>query len=339
MAAFQQYPASFLVDSVFMPAIKTPEIGAFDEFIAKSNQFYASSEKSQDPFTIYSQEGSSIDNKPSSVSEKQRTESLSMADKGDSSDQMTQSSVPVDKKRKSRKGSSSNSANSKDVKQAKCKKQKEDKEAMKDKSDEPPKGYIHVRARRGQATDSHSLAERVRREKISERMKTLQAIVPGCDKVTGKALMLDEIINYVQSLQSQVEFLSMKLASLDPMVYNFGLMDHDPMMFGTQAMTNGMTLPMQPLMQPTSNGGSSIDQPQAFATTNAVSCSTTSSASTPTFTSPVVDSSTSLIQQQEQKPTLLPLQDAGSLYWGLNEQQRQSIINQLGFTNNLYSFQ
>lgn len=27
---------------------------------------------------------------------------------------------------------------------------------------EPPKGYIHVRARRGQATDSHSLAERVK---------------------------------------------------------------------------------------------------------------------------------------------------------------------------------
>ncbi|KAI4329900.1 hypothetical protein MLD38_028233 [Melastoma candidum] len=80
---------------------------------------------------------------------------------------------------------------------------------------EPPKDYIHVRARRGQATDSHSLAERVRREKISERMKMLQDLVPSCSKVTGKALMLDEIINYVQSLQRQVEFLSMKLASVD----------------------------------------------------------------------------------------------------------------------------
>lgn len=28
-------------------------------------------------------------------------------------------------------------------------------------AEEPPTGYIHVRARRGQATDSHSLAERV----------------------------------------------------------------------------------------------------------------------------------------------------------------------------------
>uniref|UniRef100_A0A5B7AAB8 Putative transcription factor bHLH79-like n=1 Tax=Davidia involucrata TaxID=16924 RepID=A0A5B7AAB8_DAVIN len=74
------------------------------------------------------------------------------------------------------------------------------------KPPEPPKqDYIHVRARRGQATDSHSLAERARREKISEKMKILQDLVPGCNKVIGKALVLDEIINYIQSLQHQVE--------------------------------------------------------------------------------------------------------------------------------------
>ncbi|KAK8674355.1 hypothetical protein V6N13_112647 [Hibiscus sabdariffa] len=84
----------------------------------------------------------------------------------------------------------------------------------KSKPQESPKDYIHVRARRGEATDRHSLAERVRREKISERMKILQDLVPGCSKMIGKALVLDQIINYVQSLQSQVEFLSMKLASV-----------------------------------------------------------------------------------------------------------------------------
>ncbi|XP_039116936.1 transcription factor bHLH74-like isoform X1 [Dioscorea cayenensis subsp. rotundata] len=82
--------------------------------------------------------------------------------------------------------------------------------------------YIHVRAKRGQATNSHSLAERVRREKISERMRLLQDLVPGCNKITGKAMMLDEIINYVQSLQRQVEFLSMKLAAVHPEV-NFDI--------------------------------------------------------------------------------------------------------------------
>ncbi|KAJ8755486.1 hypothetical protein K2173_019284 [Erythroxylum novogranatense] len=105
--------------------------------------------------------------------------------------------------------------------------QKQNKDSS--KPADPPKDYIHVRARRGQATDSHSLAERVRREKISERMKFLQDLVPGCNKVTGKAVMLDEIINYVQSLQRQVEFLSMKLASVNPRIdFNMeGLLSKD----------------------------------------------------------------------------------------------------------------
>ncbi|CAO2822177.1 unnamed protein product [Amaranthus hypochondriacus] len=78
--------------------------------------------------------------------------------------------------------------------------------------------YVHVRARRGQATDSHSLAERARREKINARMKLLQELVPGCNKISGTALVLDEIINHVQYLQRQVEYLSMKLAAVNPRI-------------------------------------------------------------------------------------------------------------------------
>ncbi|KAJ0677971.1 putative transcription factor bHLH family [Helianthus annuus] len=60
-------------------------------------------------------------------------------------------------------------------------------------------------------------------------MKFLQDLVPGCSKVTSKAVMLDEIINYVESLQRQVEFLSMKLATISPrMDFNLeGLMAKD----------------------------------------------------------------------------------------------------------------
>ncbi|KAL6993896.1 hypothetical protein U1Q18_012007 [Sarracenia purpurea var. burkii] len=82
--------------------------------------------------------------------------------------------------------------------------------------DAPNEDYVHVRAKRGQATNSHSLAERVRREKIRERMKFLEDLVPGCNKMTGKAIMLDEIINYVLSLERQVEFLSVKLSTAFP---------------------------------------------------------------------------------------------------------------------------
>lgn len=65
-----------------------------------------------------------------------------------------------------------------------------------------------VRARRGQATDPHSIAERLRRERIAERMKALQEMVPNANK-TDKASMLDEIIDYVKFLQLQVKVLSM----------------------------------------------------------------------------------------------------------------------------------
>ncbi|XP_050220007.1 uncharacterized protein LOC126670347 [Mercurialis annua] len=69
-------------------------------------------------------------------------------------------------------------------------------------------GKPRVRARRGQATDPHSIAERLRREKIAERMKNLQELVPNSSKV-DKASMLDEIIDYVKYLQLQVKVLSM----------------------------------------------------------------------------------------------------------------------------------
>ncbi|CAK9189478.1 unnamed protein product, partial [Sphagnum troendelagicum] len=65
-----------------------------------------------------------------------------------------------------------------------------------------------VRARRGQATDPHSIAERLRRERIAERMKALQELVPNSNK-TDKASMLDEIIDYLKFLQLQVKILSM----------------------------------------------------------------------------------------------------------------------------------
>ncbi|CAD5194733.1 unnamed protein product [Musa acuminata subsp. malaccensis] len=123
---------------------------------------------------------------------------------------------------------------------------------------EPPKDYIHVRARRGQATDAHSLAERVRREKISKRMKFLQDLVPGCNKVTGKAVMLDEIINYVQSLQRQVEFLSMKLATLNPQLDDMeSILSKD--MFQARGL---MPQPVYPA-EMTSAAVSNVHQPQA----------------------------------------------------------------------------
>ncbi|XP_073290736.1 transcription factor BEE 3-like isoform X2 [Primulina huaijiensis] len=102
------------------------------------------------------------------------------------------------------------SANGKMVKNN-SRKGKKVKNTENEEENEKPREVVHVRAKRGLATDSHSLAERVRREKINERLRCLQDIVPGCYKTMGMAVMLDEIINYVQSLQNQ--FLSMKLTA------------------------------------------------------------------------------------------------------------------------------
>uniref|UniRef100_A0A5B7CCW7 Putative Basic helix-loop-helix DNA-binding superfamily protein n=1 Tax=Davidia involucrata TaxID=16924 RepID=A0A5B7CCW7_DAVIN len=99
---------------------------------------------------------------------------------------------------------------------------KGEKGGNKEKEVDKSKEVIHVRAKRGQATDSHSLAERVRREKINNRLRRLKDLVPGCCKTMGMAVMLDEIINYVHSLQNQVEFLSMELAAASSF-YDFNL--------------------------------------------------------------------------------------------------------------------
>ncbi|KAJ0020640.1 hypothetical protein Pint_31173 [Pistacia integerrima] len=69
-----------------------------------------------------------------------------------------------------------------------------------------------IRAKRGCATHPRSIAERVRRTKISERMRKLQDLVPNMDKQTNTADMLDLAVDYVKELQSQVKALSDKRA-------------------------------------------------------------------------------------------------------------------------------
>ncbi|KAL4334146.1 hypothetical protein GQ457_07G043510 [Hibiscus cannabinus] len=64
-----------------------------------------------------------------------------------------------------------------------------------------------IRAKRGCATHPRSIAERVRRTKISERMRKLQDLVPNMDKQTNTADMLDLAVDYIKDLQKQVKTL------------------------------------------------------------------------------------------------------------------------------------
>lgn len=65
-----------------------------------------------------------------------------------------------------------------------------------------------IRAKRGCATHPRSIAERVRRTRISERMRKLQDLVPNMDKQTNTADMLDLAVDYIKELQRQFKTLS-----------------------------------------------------------------------------------------------------------------------------------
>ncbi|KAM3374487.1 transcription factor isoform X1 [Capsicum galapagoense] len=297
---------SFHLDSLYLPIkmstfLEEPDNTSLPNCIS---QFYQTESNLQEfPVNMSS---SHVTNK---------SNSSSVADKRENKEPITNS---VDTKRNSEGSSCMTSAQSKNVKKGDdgIKQRKRNGNVTKEKKikekkapKEAPTGYVHVRARRGQATDSHSLAERVRREKISERMKILQALVPGCDKVTGKALMLDEIINYVQSLQNQVEFLSMKLASLNPMYYDFG-MELDALM-----------------VRPHDQSWSGLEA--AVENTNISGY-------------PLLDSSTSVSFQQFHLPNSIS-QGNGQVLWGVDDQRQKMIINHSGFisnnnNNNLCSF-
>ncbi|CAD6213737.1 unnamed protein product [Miscanthus lutarioriparius] len=63
-------------------------------------------------------------------------------------------------------------------------------------------------ARRSLAAEVHNLSERRRRDRINEKMRALQELIPHCNK-TDKASMLAEAIEYIKSLQLQVQMMWM----------------------------------------------------------------------------------------------------------------------------------
>ncbi|KAJ4746299.1 Transcription factor PIF4 [Rhynchospora pubera] len=71
--------------------------------------------------------------------------------------------------------------------------------------------------RRSRAAEVHNLSERRRRDRINEKMRALQELIPHCNK-TDKASILDEAIEYLKSLQMQVQIMWMG-SGMPPMMY------------------------------------------------------------------------------------------------------------------------
>ncbi|KAI4374385.1 hypothetical protein MLD38_012387 [Melastoma candidum] len=71
--------------------------------------------------------------------------------------------------------------------------------------------------KRSRAAEVHNQSERRRRDRINEKMRALQELIPHCNKA-DKASMLDEAIGYLKSLQMQVQMMSMGCGMM-PMMF------------------------------------------------------------------------------------------------------------------------
>ncbi|KAH9608518.1 hypothetical protein KSS87_015028 [Heliosperma pusillum] len=118
------------------------------------------------------------------------------------------------------------------------------------------KKAVHARAssKRIRAAEVHNLSERRRRDRINEKMRALQELIPNCNKV-DKASMLDEAIEYLKTLQLQLQMFSMGAGLyMQPMMVPPGMqplhgaqMPHfSPMGLGmAMGMGFGMNMPFQ----------------------------------------------------------------------------------------------
>lgn len=77
--------------------------------------------------------------------------------------------------------------------------------------------------KKSRAAENHNQSERRRRDRISEKMKALQSLVPNSYK-TDKASMLEEAISYIKALKAQIQMMSFRSgAYFSPMLMPHGM--------------------------------------------------------------------------------------------------------------------
>ncbi|KAG7584479.1 Helix-loop-helix DNA-binding domain superfamily [Arabidopsis suecica] len=142
--------------------------------------------------------------------------------------------------------------------------------------------------KRSRAAEVHNLSERKRRDRINERMKALQELIPRCNK-SDKASMLDEAIEYMKSLQLQIQMMSMGCGMM-PMMYP-GMQQYMPHM----AMGMGMNQPLPP--------PSFMPFPNMLAAQRPLPTQTQMGGSTPQYPVHASDPSRVFVPNQQYDPT------------------------------------
>ncbi|KFK43254.1 phytochrome-interacting factor [Arabis alpina] len=116
-------------------------------------------------------------------------------------------------------------------------------------------------SKRSRSAEVHNLSERRRRDRINEKMRSLQELIPNCNKV-DKASMLDEAIEYLKSLQLQVQIMSMASGYYMPPVMFPPGMGHYPA--AAAAMAMGMGMPYAMGLPDLSRGGPLVNHGPQF---------------------------------------------------------------------------
>uniref|UniRef100_A0A0D9ZAV6 BHLH domain-containing protein n=1 Tax=Oryza glumipatula TaxID=40148 RepID=A0A0D9ZAV6_9ORYZ len=101
-------------------------------------------------------------------------------------------------------------------------------------------------ARRSRAAEVHNLSERRRRDRINEKMRALQELIPHCNK-TDKASMLDEAIEYLKSLQLQLQMMWMGSGMAPPVMFP-GVHQYLPRMGVGMGAAAAAAMPRMPFM-------------------------------------------------------------------------------------------
>ncbi|KAK4427548.1 Transcription factor PIF3 [Sesamum alatum] len=112
-----------------------------------------------------------------------------------------------------------------DVEESECRSDDIETESFGAKKSTPARG---TGSKRSRAAEVHNLSERRRRDRINEKMRALQELIPNCNKA-DKASMLDEAIEYLKTLQLQVQIMSMGAGlCMPPMMFPTGMQHVHP---------------------------------------------------------------------------------------------------------------
>ncbi|KAL2245856.1 UNVERIFIED_CONTAM: Transcription factor PHYTOCHROME INTERACTING FACTOR-LIKE 13 [Sesamum indicum] len=104
--------------------------------------------------------------------------------------------------------------------------------------------------RRNRVAEMHNLSERRRRDRINEKMRALQELIPHSNK-SDKASMLDEAIEYMKSLQMQLQWMwmgsgmaTMMLPGMQHYMSRYGMRMGPPMLPAIQNFMRVSRLPL-----------------------------------------------------------------------------------------------